>query len=133
MFPYDTREDPALPIVQLRITDNSSRLRIPAFDAVVDSGADRSCLPGSILKGLGPLSYGKVLVRYVGDAMRENRDTVRILDATVDLLDRRGALRLTKKCENLVLIVHEEGILGRDILNRLLCELDGPRLRCRIR
>ncbi len=58
---------------------------------------------------------------------------VRILDATIEFLDASGMVRFSRRYSNLRFLVIAEGLLGRDILNQHVCELDGPGLLCSLR
>ncbi len=131
MFSYDTSWQPPAPCVRLCIFDNRLGVRLGPFPALVDTGADCSCLPKSIRSSAPRLDYEFAQVLDF-NGQTSTMEFVRILDATVELLDGRSTVRLRKSYSNLRLLVVSDGILGRDILNQHAVSLIGPGLRWNI-
>lgn len=129
MFPYDETKRPPHPSVRLRITDSRRNIQLPAFSALVDSGADCSCLPSGILSQVPRLDYERGRIRYA-DGQEDSKDFVRMLRATIEWLAPDDSVLSTKQYNNLRFVVLDEALLGRDILNYHRCELDGPALLC---
>jgi hypothetical protein len=118
------------PYLWIRIVDNVKNLAFGPFGALVDSGADYTCIPSGVLLGISgydqDIEWGR---DFRGNPVRV--DLVYILDATVYLLEADGTLLLQKDLERLRLpIIENDGLLGRDILNHTMCLLDGPGQLC---
>jgi hypothetical protein len=131
MFPYATGFVPPCPAVYVRIVDNRRNVPLPRFLALIDSGADTSCLPLWVVEQTADLDYELGLVEGY-DGRKRTEKFVRILSATVDFSDETGTVFVTGKYENLRLLVISVGLIGRDVLNLHSCQLDGPGLVCRI-
>ncbi len=132
MFSYDEDLIPPGPSVYLRIIDARRRLGLPRFAALIDTGADVSCLPKWIVDKGPPLDYDWVPVE-AHDGRRKMERFVRILNATVEFSDEKETVLVTKEYKNLRLLILPWGLLGRDLLNSHVCELDGPRLTSHLR
>ena len=118
------------PYLWIRIVDDSNDLEFGPFGAIVDSGADYTCIPSHVLTGISgyhqDVEWGR---DFRGQPVRV--DLVYILKATIELLEEDGTLLLRKKVERLRLpIIENDGLLGRDILNHTVCMLDGPSRFC---
>jgi hypothetical protein len=132
MIFYDASSSPALPMGRIRITDVRHAKTLPIFDFIVDSGADCSCVPQAALDNVLGLDYGIAKVRDYDGKEKAVRQ-VRILEATVEFLSPDDHVVLTGQYTNLKFLIVREGILGRDVLNQHVCELDGPGLRGQLR
>ncbi len=124
MFTYDSSYHPPAPVVQVRIKDHRRAISTPVFAALLDSGADCSAIPLSEqdqrqfdyeVGQVEDFTGQRVTVRFI-----------RFLRATVELLNENGDVMNQKRFDNLRLFVGPEGLLGRDILNSHICELNGP-------
>lgn len=114
-FTYDSNLDPPAPVVPTRIS------RPLGTDAVllamlVDTGADCTLVPVSIVRQLGLPQIEVLAITGIGGSRR--RSTMHA--ATLEF----GGLRLIA-C---VVAFADEAILGRDILNQAVVTLDGPGL-----
>jgi len=116
---------------RIRITDVHAKT-LPVFDFIVDSGADCSCVPQTAVDHTLGLDYDIATVKDYDGRVRRLR-LVRILEATVDFLDQQDRVVLSRQYTNLKLLIVQDGILGRDVLNEHICELDGPGLRGQLR
>jgi len=130
MFLYDDRLEPAIPKVRVRVTDKMRRLTFPSFDAFVDTGADRTCIPESIGARNPNVSYEYCRVKG------EDHEMIRITTAVVELLDEDNQVLFSETYRDLRLPLYGEtvggsdlGYLGRDVLNTRSCRFSGPRLR----
>src|ERR1700752_1315556 len=116
MFSYNTSQNPAHPRVWLRVTDNRRGFSFPQFDAVIDTGADGSCIPSAVVRQVPTQNYDYERAKvkdYTGTTRTET--FVRILDATVEFMDSQSAILYTGNYANLRLLVIPNGLLGRDI------------------
>jgi predicted aspartyl protease len=86
---------------------------------LVDTGADGSVLPRGIVEKLGLVPAGDIRVAGVSGAL-----VVVSAYRCVIVVDGQPI-------EARVVAVGEEAILGRDVLEHLVVELDGPRRRVR--
>jgi hypothetical protein len=123
---YDKSASPPKPYLRVRITDNLSKLTFQSFVAVVDTGADNTCIPQSVTTQTPGYSRSYVMAEeFTGNVVMV--EVVRILDATVEFLDQQDNLLFRNRYANLEMpVVDAEGLLGRDILNWHHCVLDGP-------
>jgi predicted aspartyl protease len=119
-FAYDRSLDPPAPVVPVRISGpiGDDAVMLPML---VDTGADCTLVPASIIGRLGLPHVDDIGVTGVGGARR--RATVHA--ASVEL----GGLRLLAR----VVAFADEAILGRDILNHAVVVLDGPGLAMSVR
>ena len=111
---------PVLP-VQLALPEQSPGAE--SYPALVDTGADGTFVPTAILEKLAaPIAYMTNARAHLGDVL------FRVPVHDVDLI-LFGSIRLPG-----VEVVGDDWrdriILGRNVLNRLRLELDGPALEC---
>jgi predicted aspartyl protease len=83
---------------------------------IVDTGADRTLLPASVVRALALPEIDAVRLRGIDEA----RKLATVHDAAVTLAGLRSLVQ--------VIAFGEEAILGRDVLNRFVATLDGPAL-----
>jgi len=134
MFQYSASYKPAHPHVRLRITDNRRGFTFPQFDALIDTGADGTCIPSEVVGRVSTQNYDYERGRVTDYTGRTRTETfVRILDATVEFIDDNNTVLHTGRYINLRLLVISSGLLGRDILNENLWEFDGPSRQAKIR
>ncbi|MBI4819665.1 MAG: aspartyl protease family protein [Deltaproteobacteria bacterium] len=110
---YDTSRDPPAPVVLMGVGSpiNEANVLVPFL---VDSGADLSVIPREVISSLSLQRVGRIQVQgFGGEASFEYFYAVRI-----NFMGRGTIVRV---------IPGEEGILGRDLLQSLVCRLDGPR------
>ena len=114
-FPYDATLDPPAPVIPVRVSGplGDEAVMLPML---VDTGADCTLVPASIIRRLGLPQIDIIGVTGVGGAKR--RATVHA--ATVELAGFRVLAR--------VVAFIDEAILGRDVLNQTVVMLDGPGL-----
>ena len=115
-FKYDTSQYPAQPVMEVTLIAPESGRIASALEAVIDSGADTSLVPIHILQPLAPPLSETRRVRSLWGERREFKSFIiemrigPMILPVVEVLGYSG----------------DEIILGRDILNKLWLELDGP-------
>ena len=117
-FPYDTSYLPPAPALEIRLGSPEAPLRVGPLSALVDTGADVCIVPTRYIEPLGMQVDNRKLLK---GAWGEQRPVdVYLLDLGI------GEMRFP-----LVEIVADDRgddvILGRNVLNKLVARLDGPR------
>ncbi len=130
MFPYDTSVTPARPSMMLRITDNMTGLQLGPFPAVIDTGADVTCIPLEIAAQAGAMLIPQG-VSYA-DGQERTVQAVQLLDLKIEFMDIAGNIIKENDYQDLLFLAIAEGVLGRDVLNLYVCEFDGPDQTCTI-
>jgi hypothetical protein len=108
---------PPAPVVDLRVSGGSS---VETVEALIDSGADATCIPEHVVERLELQPISILLVGGAGGTA-ENRFVYRALSLRLEhiSLDNYAVIAMPI----------EYGIIGRDLMNRLRIRLDGPELR----
>jgi hypothetical protein len=133
---YNSSETPPCPAVRIKITGMTKvgkaiyPLNCEPFDALIDTGADVTCLPESAIKS-SPVVYERRPVSY-GDGPEQVGKFLYLSKATIEFLNAADLVIFTGQYNDLLLHVLDDGLLGRDILNNHHCRLDGPKLVCLI-
>ena len=121
MIDYDRDyHNPPAPLARVILGRPGSDAKIEGLRMLIDSGAATTLLPGEPCRELGiePISGRLVEVEgYDG-----NRTQLRVVDATIVLQGYKF------KGQYLVDETREIGVIGRNILNNIVLELNGPRL-----
>lgn len=115
--PYLNTYTPSIPILQIWLGYPEEALNLGPFEAIVDTGADATILPRSLIDELD--------APFVDDAWLSSQwgEWIAVKTFTVDI----GLGNLTLPAIRVVADEHnDEIILGRNILNRLKLLLDGP-------
>lgn len=117
---YDTGFEPPAPVIAVRVSapDSVDAILLPML---VDTGADCTIVPAAIVQALELPATDVVAVTGLGGA--KLRAT-----AHAALLNLGPAEVIAE-----VMAVEDEPILGRDVLNQLLLQLDGPARRGSVR
>lgn len=113
---------PPAPVLEVSFSAPPHGQRSTVVTALVDTGADASVVPLSMLHSIGARVVTVRTVRsYIGE-----RRSVRtyLLDVHVDGIVLPGIEVVGERVE--------EALLGRDVLNRLRLLLDGPEQRVEI-
>ena len=118
IIPYDSGYVPSAPRLDIRVGVPDESFMEPPLKALVDTGADVTIVPARFIEPLGlQIDNRKALRSPWGERRLVN---IYLLDVGV------GDLRLP-----LIEIVADdrgnEVILGRNVLNRLVIVLDGPK------
>jgi predicted aspartyl protease len=86
--------------------------------AIIDSGADMTCVPESIVSELGNLSTSRVGMRQPnGDIVEKHTFVINIRIGNYDFLH-----------VEVIPIFKEYGLIGRDIINQYKISLNAPRM-----
>jgi len=113
-FDYDPGLDPPGPVLPVRVSAPglAGGMLVPAL---VDSGADISVVPESVAAAIGLPAIGEVSVQAVG---HDSRKTL-LFAAEVEVAGASAVIE--------VIAVGEDALLGRNLLNRRVLTLHGPR------
>jgi predicted aspartyl protease len=113
---YDSQYLPPAPVVTIQLTTQETNLSTAQLAALIDTGADVSFAPLDVLESI-QAGIGKV---HLARTLWGERQTFSsyIVDIQMNGLVLPGMVVLGYD--------GDEVILGRDILNKLWLELDGP-------
>ena len=116
---YDaSRHDPAAPVAEVILRDNTSGAFSPPVSMLIDIGADITLIPRAIVMQLGVKSVQEAAFELVGF------DGTHQMAAAVQL----DMIFLQKVFRGIYLLTDDDwGILGRDVLAAVTLLLDGPR------
>ena len=125
MTSYESEHhDPPAPVAWIRVVNPASDTAVDRVPMLIDSGADVTLIPKTIVTTLG--------LELVPDKsyLLEGFEGTRISAAAA-----RATLKLDKYTfkGQWLFDDREIGVLGRNVLNMVLFELDGPNLVWRIR
>lgn len=114
---YDLDYDPAAPFLPITVDGYVPDFEPVIVSAFVDTGADGTMLPKSLLMAVGAEYADTVVVRgSVDGARRLDRYTVRI---------RLGSTTI-HAISAVAMPSGSEPLIGRDVLNQLVLTLNGP-------
>jgi hypothetical protein len=121
MTKYDSEHhSPPAPVAWVTVENPSSGTKLPGVPMLIDSGADVTLLPELVVKQLG-LQLDMERGFELADFENKTTSIAHPALATVNI----GKLRF----KGLYLFRSGEiGILGRNILNAVVLELNGPKL-----
>jgi len=123
--PYSKEYNPPAPVIPVKITEPGEGLEGPTQLALIDTGADGTFVPTTLLEELGlPIIYMTNVRSHLGE--RLHRVSVHKVDFV--LFD---SIRLP----NIEVVSDDLGsniIIGRNLLNKLQLHLDGPNEVARI-
>lgn len=115
---YDDRDPPA-PIARVALSKPGSDARIDGLLMLIDSGADATILPRGVASDLGAGDATRYYeVEGYGGAHRQ----LPVVDAVLRVS------RFTFSGSYMIDETRDVGVLGRDVLNQLILELNGPLL-----
>lgn len=116
MISYDDDHfDPPAPVARVRILNPASGASISEVPMLIDSGADVTLLPAGVISQIDVAAEGEQMLQ----AYDGSRCSLQVVHAAVRL-DR---FTFTG---SYVVGQGDSGVLGRDILNRLRLDLNGP-------
>jgi predicted aspartyl protease len=116
---YTTTEDesPESPIVEVFISEFEKNNFAGPIEAILDTGADLTCLPrGAVVKLLGDIYYERESVAGIGGAPFNSKIYI------VDLKINKCIIPKVRVAE----IADDIGIVGRDVLNQYHICFHGP-------
>jgi predicted aspartyl protease len=111
--PYSAKFSPPAPVLPVGIGGIGPGAPTAMVHMLVDSGADCTTIPEQVAEALALPLIDRVEVHGVGGTAHAN-----VYAAQVRIAGLREVVRLVA--------LGEEALLGRDLLNRLTVELDGP-------
>jgi predicted aspartyl protease len=116
-FVFDKSFDPPAPVLAVRVGGIEEHHPAAMLRMLVDTGADCTLIPVRIARSLRLPVVDRVAVQGVGGKPR---------NAPVYAVRLRvGTLRTLTR----VVALGDEALLGRDVLNQLLLQIDGPAQR----
>lgn len=116
-FPYVAENALPFPQVRLMIATANSGKFVSGLSAKVDTGADRTVIPGNLLVSLGVAPFDNLL--FEGADGHRFQLPVYQLQVTIEGFGPIGVEAAGSGRESLIL-------LGRDVLNLYRIALDGP-------
>lgn len=117
--PYDDSLDPPAPVLTVELRRPGSEAST-LVSMLVDTGADASVLPRSVALTVGLVRVAEVEVTGVTGSPIQ----APVFDGAIVVAGHQLKVEFVG--------VGEEAILGRDVLERLVVRLDGPRGRLRV-
>lgn len=116
-FAYDTAYDPAIPICSVTISTAEDGREV-ALDAIIDTGADATIIPTRFLRRIGAR---RVFETGLRSQWGERRSVfLYLVDLTIDETVLPGVYVVGDE-------IGDEAVLGRNVLNKLVTILDGPK------
>lgn len=131
---YDTNYNGApFPAVWIRISfkHQGNIVAIGPLRAYVDTGADVTCIPEHALPKESK-HYQTTIPLIYADGSRRTKRGIIIPYAVVDFKDKTGNWVKGPTYNVLKLLLISDTFLGRDVLNRHVTLLDGPKLNLSI-
>jgi predicted aspartyl protease len=116
MKAYEPHIEPPAPVALVVVADPVTGRSGSKIPMLIDTGADVTVLPASAAVEVGLEVGGEFELRWIDGEVRSAR--------WVQAKLKWGKLRIPGR---FVLSDHELGLLGRDVLNEVVLELDGPR------
>ncbi len=114
-FDYNSLYSPSAPFIEIEIGNFIADIFPFSIKAQVDSGADVTMLPISLLESIGAIYEETRYARDFGD----KQHVVDIYQAAVRLFEQTFYLRVIAQEDSV------DAIVGRDILNHLVVTLNG--------
>jgi predicted aspartyl protease len=114
--PFDENFDPPAPVLPVRVGGLEEHDPAAMLRMLVDTGADCTLIPVSVARSLRLPVVDRLQIEGVGGAAQ----TATIHAARVHV----GGFRMLAR----VAAFGDEALLGRDVLNRLVLNVDGPAL-----
>jgi predicted aspartyl protease len=113
---YDSRFDPPLPILAIKLSAPAEAPGDDMLTAIVDTGADGTLIPSTYLEQAGAIGVGDALLRSVLGEVRE----VHLFEVDLHIN--------SVKLPGVLVAADDQGgeiLLGRKVLNKLIVLLDG--------
>lgn len=118
MWPYNSVEQPPAPVLSLVVYHPEHNTQSIRVHAKLDTGADISALPDTIVQQLAlPVTSKLVVEGYDGVSTTVSSYAARLVIESVPL-----------KPQEIIAIPETYALLGRDVLNNFYLYLKGPEL-----
>lgn len=116
-FAYDTAYDPAIPVCRVTISTTVTGREV-AFDTIIDTRADATIIPTRYLRWIGAR---RVFETGLRSQWGERRSVfLYLIDLAIDGVVLPGIYVVGDE-------IGDEAVLGRNVLNRFVVILDGPK------
>ena len=116
-FAYNSVYWPPFPTIRIILRNEDSAFQTGSVDALIDSGADASLVPLSLLREIQAHTFEATHIRsHWGERRRVHLYRI---DIKIDGITLPGVTVVGDPFDN-------EVVLGRDVLNKLRLLLDGP-------
>ena len=116
-YRYNTQLQPPAPFVHLLLRNPADNNELSAVPAQIDTAADLTVLPQSLIKNLGLAQIGTLLIGGLG-GITYTLPTYVVLIGIHDLVPQ--PIKVVASADE------EWPLLGRDLLNSVRLTLDGP-------
>lgn len=118
-IPYSHAYSPPAPILMISLAVPEEAPPIGPYPALIDTGADGTLVPSTLLEELGvPVEY----VTYIRSHLGDKAHSASVY--TIDIVFNASRL------PNIEVVGDQWGnevVLGRNVLNRIRLQLDGPK------
>lgn len=118
MYKYkaEGKDSPPIPKIKINIQSPKNPKMCKSISAVIDTGADQTCVPTHVIDQIGNLDYSYIKVRgAIGKTEKMKKCIIDLSLSTCEYKDHE-----------VIEINREYAIIGRDILNDYTLVLDGP-------
>lgn len=116
--PYDSTYTPPAPALDLRLAAPGDTPKAGPLTAIVDTGSDATLIPNQYLEQVEAIDSGDAVLHSVLGETREVH--LYEVDIHIDSLLVPGVIVVGDD-------YGDEIVMGRDVLNKLILLLDGPR------
>lgn len=127
---YETSYNPPYPAARLRISFRykAQVIQLPIFDAMIDTGADCTCIPNTIISLLPKRLYS--ITELTSGGVKRAVTGIVLPSPKVEFLDQSNNLLLEMDYQELWPVEFDEPLIGRDIINSFICLFDAPNIKC---
>lgn len=122
-FSYSVDYDPAMPVLEVTISEPHSNEAVTYAPALIDSGADGTLVPVDLLERIGAVSVASGRLTWFWQASRQVSIYIVRLQIGAYTLPRVRVAGVPAGTDL---------ILGRNVLNQMRVTLDGPALTTEI-
>ena len=116
IYPYDNlHHNPPAPVLPITVRVPGNSIKQVTTEALVDTGADMTCLPRALINAVGAERASTCNVVGINEALIVHADSY-FLEFEIS-----GTKKLIE-----VIAVGDEPILGRNLINWFILQLQGP-------
>ena len=116
IYPYDNlHHNPPAPVLPITVRVPGNSIKQVTTEALVDTGADMTCLPRALINAVGAERASTCNVVGINEALIVHADSY-FLEFEIS-----GTKKLVE-----VIAVGDEPILGRNLINWFTLQLQGP-------